>query len=375
MRFCVIGAGSGGRAFAVYLSSKGQEVALYNRSFSRINEIQQKGGIIASGEIQGFFPITLATQDIKLALKNADIILVVTPAFAHKEIALKIAPFLREGQIIILNPGRTFGAVEFLRNMEKIRGNIPIFVGETQTLLFTARALEENQVNIIKIKNSINFSTFPDKYSDLICEILNEFFPQFIPMDDYLEVTLNNIGMLLHPALSLFNAGPIDYGKDFKFYKEGATPQICQVLGQIEIELNEIFQCLGLRQLRYEKWAAKCYGINANCIHDAIQQIEAYKDINAPNHLITRYFTEDVPTGLVAMASLGRFLGIKTPTIDAIIHLSSIICGKDFLKDGRTVERLKLENYIKMRCNREEYLTEEIIFNFERNLRTSEDDI
>ncbi|MFX1341001.1 MAG: 2-dehydropantoate 2-reductase N-terminal domain-containing protein, partial [Promethearchaeota archaeon] len=181
MRFCVIGAGSGGRAFAAYLSSKGQSVSLYNRSYSRISEIQQKGGIEVSGELQGFFPISLITQNMRLAVKNADIILVVTPAFAHKEIALKIAPFLKNGQIVILNPGRTFGAVEFLRNIEKIRGKIPIFVGETQTLLFTARALEENRVNIIKIKNSVNFSTFPDKYSDLIWEILNEFFPQFIP--------------------------------------------------------------------------------------------------------------------------------------------------------------------------------------------------
>ena len=181
--------------------------------------------------------------------------------------------------------------------------------------------------------------------------------------------------MLLHPALSLFNAGPIDYGKKFKFYKEGATPQICQVLEQIEVELNEIFQCLGLRQLRYEKWAGKCYGINANCIHEAIQKIEAYKDINAPDHLITRYFTEDVPTGLVAISSLGRFFGIKTPTIDSIIHLSSIICGTDFLKEGRTVERLELEDYLRKRIKRKGYLTEELNFNFKYNIRITKDDI
>jgi opine dehydrogenase len=375
MRFCVIGAGSGGRAFAAYLSEKGQTVSLYNRSFSRINEIRQKGGIRATGELEGFFPIDMVTQNMKLAVNEADIILVVTPAFAHKDIATQIAPFLKDGQIIILNPGRTFGAVEFLRIIEQTRGRMTIFVGETQTLLFTARELKGNRVKIIKIKNSVNFSTFPDKYSYLICDILNEFFPQLVPLDDYLEVTLNNIGMLLHPALSLLNAGPIDYGKQFKFYQEGATPQICQVLEQIEIELNEIFRILGLRQLRYEKWANKCYGINASCIYDAIQQINAYKNINAPNKLITRYFTEDVPTGLVAISSLGRFLGIETPTIDAIIQLSSIICGKNFSKVGRTVEELKIEGYLKQRIFKKEYLMEDLSFDSKQKLRTSQDDI
>ena len=174
MRFCVIGAGSGGRAFAAYLSSKGYPISLYNRSFSRISEIQRKGGIKTSGELQGFFPIDLVTQDLKLAMKDADIIMVVTPAYAHRDIALKISPYLEDGHIIILNPGRTFGSIEFLRIIQSKRGNIPVFISETQTLLFTSRKLKGNRVNIIKIKNSVNFSTFPDKYTDLIYHILKE---------------------------------------------------------------------------------------------------------------------------------------------------------------------------------------------------------
>lgn len=372
MRFCIIGAGSGGRAFAAYLSSMGYPISLYNRSFSRISEIQEKGGIEATGELEGFFPINLVTMDLKLAVKDANIILVVTPAFAHKEIAIKLSPYLKEGQIIILNPGRTFGSVEFLRIIENERGKIPIFIGETQTLSFTSRELPGNKVNIIKIKNSVNYSTFPDKYTDLVHEILKDIFPHLVPNEDYLEVTLNNIGMLLHPALSLFNAGPIDFGKEFKFYKEGATPQICQVLEEIEIELNEIFGILGLKQLRFDKWAAKCYGVYANSIYDAIQKVEAYRNINAPAQLVTRYFTEDIPMGLVPIASIGDFLGIDTPTINSIIHLSSIICGVNFRKEGRTIEKLQLENYLRERLYTTKLLSEDLIFSKDKRITKSE---
>jgi opine dehydrogenase len=346
VRFCIIGAGSGGRAFAAYISSKGFPVSLYNRSYSRISAIKQKGGIKATGALKGFFPLELITQNLKLAIKDADVIMVVIPASAHKSIAKKLAPILSPDQIIILNPGRTFGSVEVKRIIDKKKGKNFIQVGETQTLLFTSRELAGNEVNIIRIKDRVNFSTFPSKFTFLVYDELKEIFPQLEPVESYLEVTLNNIGMLLHPAISLLNAGMMDFGKKFKFYKEGASPRICEVLENIELELNEIFLKLGLKQLKFHKWAKKSYRVNKNNIYDSIQNIEAYKNINSPDKLITRYFTEDVPTGLVPIASLAEYLNVPTPTINAVIHLSCLLCGQNFKKEGRTLQNLRLFDYL-----------------------------
>ena len=346
MRFCVIGAGSGGRAFAAYISSKGYPVSLYNRSFSRIHEIKKKKGIVAKGELEGFFPINRVTQDIEFAIKDADVIMVVTPAFAHKSIAEKMAPYLSKDQIILLNPGRTFGSVEFMKVIEKKRRFSHNIVGETQTLLFTSRELPGNKVNILKIKNSVNYSTYPEIFTYFPYNSIKNVFPQLSPVDNYLEITLNNTGMLLHPAISLFNAGFMDIGKEFLFYSEGATPRICEVLENIELEISYIFQKLGIKFLRYHKWAEKAYGIKANSIFDSIKKVKAYENIVAPNHLITRYFIEDVPNGLVPIASLGKYLHLETPLIDSIIKLSSILCGIDFYKEGRTIEKLQLHDFL-----------------------------
>lgn len=346
MKFCVIGAGNGGRAFAAYLSLKGYAVNLYNRSYTRISDIKKRQGIKSKGELKGFFPIDLITQDLKLAVKDVDVILVVTPASAHRSIAKKIAPSLSQDQIVLLNPGRTFGAVEFRRIIEQERDPFPIFIAETQTLLFTSRQLKKNEVKILKIKNSVDFSAFPEKDNFFIYDTLKDVFPQLNPVDDYLEVTLNNIGMLLHPALSLMNAGAMDGGKKFKFYKEGATPRLCEVLERIQLELYEIFEKLGLKQIRYCNWAQSSYGVKEECIFKAIQSVNAYKNISAPKTLITRYFIEDVPTGLVPTASLGEYLQIDTPIINSIINIASILCGIDFKQEGRTIEKLELENYL-----------------------------
>ncbi|MFX1464470.1 MAG: NAD/NADP octopine/nopaline dehydrogenase family protein [Promethearchaeota archaeon] len=353
----MIGAGAGGRAFAAYISSKGFPVSLYNRSYSRISAIKQKGGIKAKGALEGFFPLELITQNLKLAIKDADVIMVVIPASAHKNIAKKLAPLLSPNQIIILNPGRTFGSVEVKRIIDKRNRKNLIRIGETQTLLFTSRELAGNEVNIITIKDTVNFSTFPDEFTFLVYDVIKQIFPQLNPVENYLEVTLNNIGMLLHPTISLLNAGMMDFGKKFRFYKEGATPRVCEVLENIELELNEIFSKLGLKQIRYHKWVKKSYGVNTDKIYESIQNVEAYKNINAPDKLITRYFTEDVPTGLVPVASLAKFLNVSTPTINAIIHLSSILCGENFKKVGRTLQNLQLfdffVNYLKKLRNLE----------------------
>lgn len=363
MKFCVIGAGNGGRAFATYLSSKGYPVNLYNRSFSRILDIKKKGGIKASGEIKGYFPINLVTQNLELAVRDVDIILIVVPASAHKDIAEKIVQYLSRDQIILLNPGRTFGAVEFRQIIEKTGISFPVFIAETQTLLFTSRQLKKNGVKILKIKDLVDFAAFPNRDTFFVYDTLKDVFPQLNLVDDYLEMTLNNIGMLLHPTLSLLNASVMDRRKEFKFYAEGATPRTCEVLETIQNEINKIFEILGLKQFRFCNWVNKSYGVNKKCIYNAIQNIKAYDNIIAPKKLITRYFTEDVPTGLVPISSLAKFLGTETPVIDSVINLSSILCGIEFKNEGRTIEKLEIADFIKKRT-----VSKQDLYNFEQSL-------
>ena len=111
--FCVLGAGHGGMAMAGHLSMMGVAVNVYNRSEPRIAPIRLTGGIELSGAVEGFGPISIATTDIAEAINGIDVLMVVVPANGHRFMAEKVAPHLRDGQIIVLNPGRTGGALEF----------------------------------------------------------------------------------------------------------------------------------------------------------------------------------------------------------------------------------------------------------------------
>ncbi len=51
---------------------------------------------------------------------------------------------------------------------------------------------------------------------------------------------------------------------------------------------------------------------------------------------------EDVPTGLIPMSAIGEAAGVETPAIDALIAIVRTMTGKDFLAEGRSLERLGL---------------------------------
>jgi len=88
MKVTVIGAGNGGLAIASHLALKGHVVNLYSIFKKELEPIILKGGIeLSSLKEEGFAVLNKVTNDIKLAIDGADLIMVVTPANAHAKIA------------------------------------------------------------------------------------------------------------------------------------------------------------------------------------------------------------------------------------------------------------------------------------------------
>lgn len=114
MNICVIGAGNGGQALAGYLALKGFDVSLFNKSKMRILPIMKTRKIRLEGEVNATAQVSFATTNLAEAVRGRKLLMVVVPANVHREIAEKLAPLLEDGQIVVLNPGRTAGALEFV---------------------------------------------------------------------------------------------------------------------------------------------------------------------------------------------------------------------------------------------------------------------
>ena len=116
--YTVIGAGHGGKAMAAHLALMGFRVTLYNRTPDHVAAIKARGGIDLEsydGGPRGFGKLALVTSDMGEALRQTGIVMVVVPSSAHADMARMAAPHLHDGQIVVLHPGRTCGAIEFAK--------------------------------------------------------------------------------------------------------------------------------------------------------------------------------------------------------------------------------------------------------------------
>jgi len=157
----ILGAGHGGRAFAAYLANRGYNIKLGFRTMKYIQKIYISKQIISEGIISGIFHLNRVSNHYSKLIRNSKIILIVLPASVHLEVIRKIIPYLQDDQIILLNPGRTWGAIEIFNEIKRKRPELKIHVGETQTLLFTSRKIEDFGVNIIAIKENVDVCFFP----------------------------------------------------------------------------------------------------------------------------------------------------------------------------------------------------------------------
>ncbi len=345
LKICVIGAGNGGQALAGYLSMKGYDVSLYNRSLWRIEPVINTGKIILEGEYSGEYEISLATTEIKDAIKDRELILVVVPAFAHRDIAEKLALHLENEQIVVLNPGRTGGALEFRRVLKETGCNKRVYIAEAQTFIFASRCSNPGVVRIFKKKNAVPVSCLPARDNPILQKNLRKVMPEFEIAKNIIITSFNNIGAIFHPATTILNAARIEFtfGK-FEFYFEGISPSVAKVLETIDEERCKVMRTLKTEPLTAKQWLKYAYDVDGRDLYEAIHSNSGYRDILAPTVISNRYILEDVPMSLVPISSFGKYFGIPTPTIDSIIHLASIMMGEDYFARGRTVESLGLNS-------------------------------
>ncbi len=345
-RFAVLGAGHGGKAMAADLAARGFSVNLFNRSPARIAEIKLRKEIELENEDGSIrhCRLSVVTSNMEEALADVDVIMVVLPASGHRDIARMCAPYLRDGQIVILNPGRTGGALEFRRILQTEGCTSDVIIAEAGTFIFASRSTGPAQARIFRRKNAVRLAALPAVRTGHVLEAVCEAYPQFIPAPDVLHTSLDNMGAIFHPALTLLNAGWIERTKgDFQFYIDGVTRSVAHVLEVLDRERVTVASALGVRARSALEWLRDAYSAEGETLYEAIQANPGYRGIQAPRNLRHRYIFEEVPFSLVPLASLGAQFGVDTWATDALIRLACVAHGTNYYERGRTVEDMGLK--------------------------------
>jgi opine dehydrogenase len=347
-RYTVIGAGHGGKAMAAHLAIMGFPTTLYNRTPDHIAAIKELQGIDLEsydGGPRGFSKLECVTSSIAEALAQAEMIMVVVPSSAHADVAKICAPHLRDGQTVVLHPGRTCGAIEFAKVLRDLNCTADVTISEAETLIYASRSDGPAQAHIFRIKEAVPLAALPATRNRLVLDRIHEAYPQYIDGGNVLQTGLNNMGAIFHPALTMLNAGWIEstHG-DYQFYIDGVTPSVARVLEALDRERVTVASSLGIRGRTGLEWLKMAYDTNGEDLYEAIHNQPGYYGIKAPPTLNHRYIFEDVPMSLVPIAALGERYGVSVRGMDAMIRLACIIHRTDYWRRGRTLDKLGINN-------------------------------
>ena len=236
---------------AADLTLAGHRVHLYElpEFGSNVQAITEQGGIELQGASRtGRVMPARVTTDPAEALADAGLVLVSVPAFAHRRMVESIAPHLRDGQFVLFNTGY-WAALRFRKPLTR-DGRRKVVPAESTLLVYAVRKVGPATVHVDGVKNDFPIAALPAAATARLVELVRAAYPQARPMRSVLEVSLENLNPMFHPAITLLNAGALEREPDdFGFYHEGCTPAVGRVIDAVDAERRAVATALGLPDL------------------------------------------------------------------------------------------------------------------------------
>ncbi len=329
---------------AAYFKQRGYEVSLYAREKERV-DMFLTNEFHLTGVMQSDVTIDLISCDMAEVIKDAHLIMVTTPSQYHHVVAAEMANCVLDDQIVVLNPGRTFGTYEF---MQVLRNNgcksLPI-LAEIETFIFTCRCEQPGYPILFGIKSDVLVAAHDYANNKIVVDCLQKVFDSCeIVGCTTLETGLQNIGMVFHPIPVLMNLTRIEKKERFLYYKEAISPLVAELLEKLDAERVAVAKALKVPIFSAKEWMRDRYGCQGDTLYELIQDNVAYNDVYAPTSKYTRYIFEDISTGCVPVSCMGKKIGVPTPVIDSVISWASSVYDFDFYKNGRNSEKMGLDS-------------------------------
>jgi opine dehydrogenase len=331
------------------LTLRGFEVRFFSRSAQRLAPTRKRGGIELRGVAgEGFAEVACLTSDLAEAVEGADLVMLVVPAPWIGDYAERLAAVLGDSQPIFVNPGQTGGGLALLTGLRRAGFEGEAAVCEVSTLAYTCRVEEPGSVRISNVVPRLPFAAVPGRRAIELHRLVSELYPSIELRRNVLETGFANLNAVEHPPQALLNIGWIEYTSgNYFFYHDGTTPSVGRVIDEVDEERIAIAEAMGIEVSTFvEAFASAGYTTESAArvgkAYEAMQASEPNRRIKAPPSLDHRYVHEDVGFGLVPWVGLAAISGVPTPTMDALITIASVANGRDYHREGLTLEKMGL---------------------------------
>lgn len=334
----VIGAGSTGHAVAAIMSKRGFNVTLHDdeRFSAELNAVKEMGFIQLRGKIHGIGTPALVTFDPKEAVEQAEAIFVHVPSDRHEEIARRIAPYVKDGQHILIIPGN-LGSFIFRRVFDEMGVTAKVTLTEKEGNFCPCRLSAPAEVTVglpLNLKGKV--ASLPASDTEKVLKAL-EGVVEYSANRNVFEGVINAGNVINHIASTVLSTPQIDKeGAKFSLFKYAFTPSVVHCIKKIAAERGAVIEAMGMT----------VHGNPTGMIEKVLDldnhpEVHVfYEYMDGPFAVDHRYLHEDCGCGGAFALSVAKRLGLSMPVMEAFLGVAGALNDRDYINGGRTLENL-----------------------------------
>lgn len=363
----VCGGGNAAHVAAGMFSDQGANVNLFfsfEDEAKRFREgCERNGGVTVTTKKETYKGVPqVITSNAEEAVKGSDLVLIITPAFAHEPILHELADHLEPGAFVGAIPGP--GAFDLLAKhalgktlQEK---NITLFGGSS--LPWACRATEYGaHAELLGEKTKVPVSFYPEAEPNRkrLEEILNAVHKhtRYHVGGHFMNCTLWCTNAIIHPGISYgiwhdWDGKPVQEQPLFYQNCNDFTGNVLQTLSD-EIQAcrdviaantsadMSVWQPIG-------EYLVDVYGhviSDTSSLAKIFSTNDAFRGLTAPctqlddgtfmPNFNTRYLTEDLPHGLAVLRGIAEICDVDAPMMDTVLTWAQEKVGHEYLVDGK----------------------------------------
>ena len=255
MKIAMLGAGNAGCAVSADLTMHGHEVTLIKTSHSmhddNFNYLLENGGKMTLNEFGEIKSANIHKLSRDVAdIRGAEVVIIYIQTNYHEQLIERIAPYLQDGQIILINPGYLSTAYMLKHCADK-----DVIIAEAESSFIDGRIIEPGlfRVGFRNVRNPIGI--YPSARKEEAIAKLDQLGERFVYLDSVVEAALHNPNLIVHTVGSVMSIPRIEKSKgDFCMYHEAYTrdnPATWRILEALDGEKMNVLEKLGFARFSY----------------------------------------------------------------------------------------------------------------------------
>jgi opine dehydrogenase len=334
------------------LSGHSVRFAVFPEQKEQLPALRKAGGFTVEGDAKhlvskqtGFAKLDKICNSTAEALQDAEAVIIEVDMHQLEAKFSAMIPEFRRGAVVHIQSHGYWPAARLTPLLRKA-GRDDVIVTEAPAPTHAAR-YEGTVVTPKGLRKGIRIATVPASRSQEALSVLKPLFPDMEAAPSVLVTGLENLNLIVHPAMVLPAIGMAERakieGRKVGFYQEGVVPAAGVFGDALDAERKRVCEAYGVKHTPMAQAIEQYYGFQSNSFYEAMHN-PVYKSFPPFVPDVWRTWVgDDLPFAIVPCVQLGEQAGIATPLHRAFAEIFGTLIAKDPWNCGPSLADMDLQ--------------------------------